>query len=93
MLFLAQVFGIHLSVTQQVTVAIMSILAGIGTAGVPGGSLPLVVLVLQSVGIPGEGIGMVLGVDRLLDMCRTTLNVTGDIAIAACVDRTETDRA
>ncbi len=86
-LFLAQVFGVDLTITQQVTVAVMSILAGIGTAGVPGGSLPLVVLVLQSVGVPGEGIGIILGVDRLLDMCRTTLNVTGDLAVAACVDR------
>ncbi|HND52193.1 MAG TPA: dicarboxylate/amino acid:cation symporter [Pirellulaceae bacterium] len=88
-LFLAQVFGVDLTVTQQITVVLMSILAGIGTAGVPGGSLPLVVLVLQSVGVPGEGIGIILGVDRLLDMCRTTLNVTGDITVAVCVDRTE----
>jgi DAACS family dicarboxylate/amino acid:cation (Na+ or H+) symporter len=87
-LFLAQVFGVDLTIPQQVTVVLMSVLAGIGTAGVPGGSLPLVVLVMQSVGVPGEGIGIILGVDRLLDMCRTTLNVTGDIAIAACVDRT-----
>jgi DAACS family dicarboxylate/amino acid:cation (Na+ or H+) symporter len=67
----------------------MSILAGIGTAGVPGGSLPLVVVVMQSVGVPGEGIGIILGVDRLLDMCRTTVNVAGDLAVAACVDRAE----
>jgi len=91
-LFLAQVFGVELSLTQQVTVALMSVLAGVGTAGVPGGSLPLVVLVLQSVGVPAEGIGVILGVDRLLDMCRTTLNVTGDIAVAACVNRTEGPR-
>ncbi|MFM7845829.1 MAG: dicarboxylate/amino acid:cation symporter [Planctomycetota bacterium] len=88
-LFLAQVFGVDLTLTQQITVVLMSVLAGIGTAGVPGGSLPLVVLVLQSVGVPGEGIGIILGVDRVLDMCRTTLNVTGDIAVAVCVDRTE----
>ncbi len=88
-LFLAQVFGIDLTLTQQITVALLAILAGIGTAGVPGGSLPLVVMVLQTVGVPAEGIGIILGVDRLLDMCRTTLNVTGDIAIAACVDRGE----
>jgi dicarboxylate/amino acid:cation (Na+ or H+) symporter, DAACS family len=92
-LFLAQVFGVDLSLTKQFTVALLCILAGIGTAGVPGGSLPLVVVVLQSVGIPAEGIGIILGVDRLLDMCRTTLNVTGDIAIAACVDRAETGRS
>ena len=85
-LFLAQVFGIELNLAQQATVVMLSILAGVGTAGVPGGSLPLVVIVLQSVGVPPAGIGIILGVDRLLDMCRTSLNVTGDIVIAACVD-------
>lgn len=85
-LFLAQVYGANLTFAQQVTVVLMSVLAGVGTAGVPGGSLPLVVLVMQSVGVPGELIGIILGVDRLLDMCRTTLNVTGDIAVAVCVD-------
>lgn len=88
-LFLAQFFGVELTIAQQVQVVLMSILAGIGTAGVPGGSLPLIVLVLQSVGVPGEGIGVILGVDRILDMCRTTVNVTGDIACAAYVTRSE----
>ncbi|MFN2433701.1 MAG: dicarboxylate/amino acid:cation symporter [Gemmatimonadota bacterium] len=88
-LFLAQFFGVELNVAQQVQVVLMSILAGIGTAGVPGGSLPLIVLVLQSVGVPGEGIGVILGVDRLLDMARTTVNVTGDVARAAYVTRSE----
>ncbi|MGH7542413.1 MAG: dicarboxylate/amino acid:cation symporter, partial [Gemmatimonadota bacterium] len=88
-LFLAQFFGISLGVPEQIQVVLMSILAGIGTAGVPGGSLPLIVLVLQSVGVPGEGIGVILGVDRLLDMCRTTVNVTGDVAAAAYVARSE----
>jgi DAACS family dicarboxylate/amino acid:cation (Na+ or H+) symporter len=88
-LFLAQFFGVELGIGQQVQVVLMSILAGIGTAGVPGGSLPLIVLVLQSVGVPGEGIGVILGVDRFLDMCRTTVNVTGDIAAAAYVTRSE----
>lgn len=88
-LFLAQVFGVELTLAQQLTVVIMAVLAGIGTAGVPGGSLPMIVIVLQSVGIPGAGIGMILGIDRLLDMCRTVLNVTGDLVIAACIDRTE----
>lgn len=88
-LFLAQVFGVELTAAQQFSVVMMSVLAGIGTAGVPGGSLPLVVLVLQSVGVPGEAIGIILGVDRLLDMCRTSLNVTGDVLVAACVDRME----
>lgn len=88
-LFLAQVFGVELTLAQQITVALLAVLAGIGTAGVPGGSLPLVIVVLQSVGVPAEGIGIILGVDRLLDMCRTTLNVAGDIAVAACVNRSE----
>jgi DAACS family dicarboxylate/amino acid:cation (Na+ or H+) symporter len=90
-LFLAQVFHVDLSLGQQLLVVLMSVLAGVGTAGVPGGSLPLVVVVLQSVGVPGEGIGMILGVDRVLDMYRTVLNVTGDLTIAACVTgRSET---
>ena len=88
-LFLAQVFGVELTFTQQIYVVLMSVLAGVGTAGVPGGSLPLVVLVMKSVGVPEQGIGIILGVDRLLDMCRTTLNVTGDLAVAVCVDRGE----
>jgi DAACS family dicarboxylate/amino acid:cation (Na+ or H+) symporter len=88
-LFLAQVFGVHLELGQQVTVVLMSILAGVGTAGVPGGSLPLIVIVLQSVGVPAEGIGIILGVDRFLDMCRTTINVVGDLVCATVVARSE----
>ena len=84
-LFLAQVYGIQLGLGSQVQVVLMSILAGIGTAGVPGGSLPLIMILLQTVGIPPEGLGLILGVDRLLDMCRTTLNVSGDLVIAALV--------
>ena len=88
-LFLAQVFGVELTVMQQVTVVLMSVLAGVGTAGVPGGSIPLIILVLQSVGVPGQGISIILGADRLLDMCRTTLNVTGDLVLATCVAQGE----
>jgi DAACS family dicarboxylate/amino acid:cation (Na+ or H+) symporter len=84
-LFLAQVFGVALTGGQQLQVVLMAMLAGIGTAGVPGGSLPLVAVIAQSVGVPAEGVGIVLGVDRLLDMCRTVLNVTGDLVVAACV--------
>lgn len=84
-LFLAQVYGVDLTVLQQIQVVLFSILAGVGTAGVPGGSLPLIMVLLQSVGIPPEGIGLVLGVDRFLDMCRTTINVSGDLVIAAMV--------
>ena len=72
---------------QQVTVVLMSVLAGVGTAGVPGGSIPMIVLVLQSIGVPGESIAIILGIDRILDMCRTVLNVTGDLALATCVGR------
>jgi DAACS family dicarboxylate/amino acid:cation (Na+ or H+) symporter len=84
-LFLAQVYGLDLTAGQQTRVMLMSILAGIGTAGVPGGSLPMVMIVAQSVGIPAEGMGLILGVDRFLDMCRTTVNVSGDLVIAALV--------
>jgi DAACS family dicarboxylate/amino acid:cation (Na+ or H+) symporter len=87
LLFLAQVYGLELGVGQQVRVMVMSIVAGIGTAGVPGGSLPMVLIVAQSVGIPAEGMGLILGVDRFLDMCRTAVNVSGDLVIAALVDR------
>ncbi|MGQ0660733.1 dicarboxylate/amino acid:cation symporter [Sphingosinicella sp.] len=90
-LFLAQFFGIHLDLWAQVTVLLICILAGIGTAGVPAGSLPVIAIILASVGVPAEGIGLILGVDRLLDMCRTTLNVTGDLAIATIVSRDEED--
>lgn len=88
-LFLAQVFGVELTLAQQGTVMLMAILAGVGTAGVPGGSLPLIVIVLQSVGVPGEGIAIILGVDRILDMCRTVVNVVGDLTVAACVSARE----
>jgi DAACS family dicarboxylate/amino acid:cation (Na+ or H+) symporter len=85
-LFLAQVFGVDLSMGQQFQVVLMCIIAGIGTAGVPGGSLPLIMIIMNGVGIPPEGIALILGVDRFLDMCRTTLNVSGDLVIAALVD-------
>ncbi|MEB3222355.1 MAG: dicarboxylate/amino acid:cation symporter [Candidatus Sericytochromatia bacterium] len=88
-LFLAQLFGVHLDLGQQLTVMGLAVLAGVGTAGVPGGSLPMIVIVLGTIGVPGTAIGLILGIDRLLDMCRTVLNVTGDLAIAACVAATE----
>jgi DAACS family dicarboxylate/amino acid:cation (Na+ or H+) symporter len=88
-LFLAQFFGVNLTLAQQATVVLAAVLAGIGTAGVPGGSLPVIVLVLQSVGVPGEAIGVIFGVDRILDMSRTVLNVTGDITAAMWVAKSE----
>lgn len=90
-LFLAQFFKIDLSITQQVVVMLVCILGGVGTAGVPAGSLPVVAMILVMVGVPAEGIGLILGVDRFLDMCRTTLNVTGDLVLATVVSRGETD--
>jgi DAACS family dicarboxylate/amino acid:cation (Na+ or H+) symporter len=92
-LFLAQFYGVPLTIGQQVTVVLICILGGIGTAGVPAGSIPVVALILGMVGVPVEGIGLILGVDRFLDMCRTTLNVTGDLAAAVVVSRGETDLA
>lgn len=90
-LFLAQFFGVELSFSQQIIVMLVCILGGIGTAGVPAGSLPVVAMILVMVGVPAEGIGLILGVDRFLDMCRTTLNVTGDLVVATVVSRGETD--
>jgi dicarboxylate/amino acid:cation (Na+ or H+) symporter, DAACS family len=88
-LFLAQLYGISLDLGQQLLVVLICILGGIGTAGVPAGSIPVVIMILGLVGVPAEGIGLILGVDRLLDMCRTTLNVTGDLAAAVVVSRGE----
>ncbi|KAF1717562.1 dicarboxylate/amino acid:cation symporter [Pseudoxanthomonas yeongjuensis] len=90
-LFLAQFFGIHLDIGQQLLVMFVCILGGIGTAGVPAGSLPVVALICAMVGVPPESIGIILGVDRLLDMCRTTLNVTGDLVLATIVSKGEQD--
>jgi DAACS family dicarboxylate/amino acid:cation (Na+ or H+) symporter len=88
-LFLAQLYGVPLTLGSQALVVALCILGGIGTAGVPAGSLPVVALILGMVGVPVEGIGLVLGVDRFLDMCRTTLNVSGDLAAAVVVARSE----
>ena len=88
-IFLAQFFGIELTVWQQLTVMLVCILGGIGTAGVPAGSLPVVALILAMVGIDPQAIALVLGVDRFLDMCRTTLNVTGDLVAAQVISAGE----
>ncbi|HEV3051215.1 MAG TPA: dicarboxylate/amino acid:cation symporter [Longimicrobium sp.] len=88
-LFLAQIAGIDLSLTDQITVAYLAIIGGIGTAGVPSGSIPFIIVVLASIGVNPALIGIILGVDRILDMCRTTLNVAGDITAATYVARSE----
>jgi len=84
-LFLAQIYGVDLSLGQQALVMFVCILGGVGTAGVPAGSLPVIAMICGMVGIPVEGIGIILGVDRFLDMCRTTLNVAGDLVITAVI--------
>jgi DAACS family dicarboxylate/amino acid:cation (Na+ or H+) symporter len=88
-LFLAQLAGVDLTLGQQIMVAYLAILGGIGTAGVPSGSIPFIVVVLATIGINPALIAIILGVDRILDMCRTTLNVTGDITAATYVARSE----
>ena len=89
MLFLAQLAGVDLTIGQQVSVAYLAILGGIGTAGIPSGSIPFIVLVLAGVGVNPALIAIILGIDRILDMCRTTLNVTGDLTAATYVARSE----
>jgi DAACS family dicarboxylate/amino acid:cation (Na+ or H+) symporter len=88
-LFLAQLYGIELSLGQQGLVMVVCVLGGIGTAGVPAGSLPVIAMILGMMHIPLEGLGLILGVDRFLDMCRTVLNVSGDLAAAVYVARSE----
>jgi DAACS family dicarboxylate/amino acid:cation (Na+ or H+) symporter len=88
-LFLAQVFGKNLELGEQFTVVLMAVMAGIGTAGVPGGSMPLIVGILRTIKIDGMSIALVQGVDRILDMARTTVNVVGDLVIAVCVGDVE----
>ncbi len=90
-LFIANVFGITLTFDQMVTIILTGTLASIGTAGVPGAGLIMLAMVLQSVGLPIEGLALVAGIDRVLDMFRTTLNITGDAAVAITVNATEKD--
>lgn len=88
-IFIAQVYGLDLSIGQQLMVVLTATLASIGAAGVPGVGMITLALVLRTVGVPLEGIALILGVDRILDMCRTTINVTGDSACAVVVAATE----
>jgi DAACS family dicarboxylate/amino acid:cation (Na+ or H+) symporter len=88
-LFLAQLAGLDLSIGQQIMVVYLAILGGVGTAGVPSGSIPFIIVVLSQIGVNPGLIAVILGVDRILDMCRTVLNVTGDLTIATYVARSE----
>lgn len=88
-IFIAQIFGINLSISQQLMIILTATLASVGTAGVPGSGVIMLTMVLQSVGLPLEGIALVTGIDRILDMARTTVNITGDAACTICVDAME----
>lgn len=88
-LFIANVFGIDLSFGQMAMIVLTGTLASIGTAGVPGAGLIMLAMVLQSVGLPLEGLALVAGIDRVLDMFRTCLNITGDAAVACVINESE----
>lgn len=92
-LFLAQLFGVELALSEQAVVMVICILGGVGTAGIPGASLPVIAMILGMVHVPPEGLALIFGVDRILDMCRTTLNVVGDLVIATCVAASEEGHA
>ncbi|WP_099304580.1 dicarboxylate/amino acid:cation symporter [Bacillus sp. Marseille-P3800] len=90
--FIAQVYGVDLSLTQMLIIVLTATLASIGTAGVPGVGMIMLAMVLTSVGLPPDAIGLIIGIDRLLDMMRTAVNITGDAALAVIVDRNEKKR-
>jgi Na+/H+-dicarboxylate symporter len=91
-LFVAQVYGIEISLTMQFLVVIVSLVASIGVAGVPSASLVAILLILNAIGLPAEGIGLFVAVDRVLDMCRTTTNVFSDSCCAVLVARSEGEK-
>jgi Na+/H+-dicarboxylate symporter len=88
-LFVAQVYGLDLTLAQQVTIVLTATLASIGTAGVPGAGFIMLTMVLQAVGLPLEGSALIAGIDRVLDMARTSINVTGDLSAAVVIAATE----
>jgi Na+/H+-dicarboxylate symporter len=87
--FIAQTLGIDLDIAAQATIVFMAMLASIGTAAVPSAGIVMLVIILEAVGIPIAGIALILGVDRILDMCRTTANVTGDASVALVIAASE----
>ena len=91
--FIASCFGISLTLPQMITIVLTATLASIGTAGVPGAGMVMLAMVLQSVGLPVEGIALVAGVDRIFDMGRTTVNITGDASCAIIVSELQRRRA
>ncbi|SES94281.1 Na+/H+-dicarboxylate symporter [Natronincola peptidivorans] len=90
-LFVAQVYGLDLSIAQQVSIILTATLASIGTAGVPGAGFIMLTMVLTSVGLPLEGSALIAGIDRILDMARTSVNVVGDAAVSVAVSATENE--
>jgi len=88
-LFLAQAYGIDLSVAQQAMVVLLALLTSVGVAGIPSASLVAIVLILGTIGLPAEAVGLILAVDRVLDMCRTSVNVFGDSSGAVVIARSE----
>jgi proton glutamate symport protein len=88
-IFIAQVYGMHLGLGDQLAIVLTATLASIGAAGAPAMGVLMLVIVLRQVGIPMEGIALVLGVERILDMSRTVINITGDIAAATVIAHTE----
>mgnify|MGYP000114216170 CR=1 FL=1 len=89
--FIAQAFGVELGFAEYMTIIATSTLASIGTAGVPGAGLIMLSLVLSSVGLPLEGVAIIAGIDRILDMARTTVNVTGDAMVSVLIAKSENE--
>src|SRR5699024_5996306 len=87
--FIAQALGLDLSIAQQITIVLTATLASIGTAGVPSAGIIMLVIVLQAIQVPVAGIALILGVDRILDMCRTAMNITVDAAVSVAVAHSE----
>ncbi|MDH3769144.1 MAG: dicarboxylate/amino acid:cation symporter, partial [Gammaproteobacteria bacterium] len=87
--FIAQTIGLDLDLTAQVTIVLTAMLASIGTAAVPSAGIVMLVIILESINVPAAGIALILGIDRILDMCRTVVNVTGDLTVATVVASSE----
>ena len=87
--FISQALGMDLTISDQLTIILTTVLASIGTAAVPAAGIIMLIIILESVGVPSAGVALILGVDRILDMVRTTVNVTGDAAVAVSVASTE----
>ena len=88
-LFVAQIYGVDLTAAQYMTIIVTGTLASIGTAGVPGAGYIMLTMILTSLGLPLEGSALIAGIDRILDMARTTVNITGDATVSLLVDKSE----